>query len=274
MQNLYKLGMDFLNKSFDDAFSNIEIFFLAYVLALVIFWLQKKQSLKAAFAYPALFALFTIFNPYLMIPIADAVGLSSRIRRIFWLLPINLVLAFVMVWLIHLLSKRWKRAIAAIALAALAAVLGESQFLHMVPAENIYKITDESIQIADIIETDAQTDEPKSCLFADIQLLELRQYDPSILNAIRRQEMLRWTIDPSDQDAVQQTLEKKQSRRILTLLLYYGVQLEPDVLKKNIKRHKIQYVIPNKDKGLGEYFQHAGYEAVGETEHFEVFRVR
>lgn len=274
MQNLYKLGMDFLNKSFDDAFSNIGIFFLAYVLALAIFWFQKKQHLKSVFVYPALFAMFTIFNPYLMIPVADRIGLAPRIRRIFWLLPVNLVLAFVMVWLIHILSKRWKRAIAIITLAALIAALGENQFLHMVPAENIYKISNESIQIADIIEKDAQTDEPKSCLFADIQLLELRQYDASILNAIRRQEMLRWTIDPTDPDAVQQTLDKKNSRRILTLLLYYGIQLEPSVLKRNIKKHKIQYVIPNKNKGLGEYFKNAGYEAVGETEHFEVFRVK
>ena len=33
MQNLYELGMDFLNKAFDDSFSNIEFFFLAYAAA-------------------------------------------------------------------------------------------------------------------------------------------------------------------------------------------------------------------------------------------------
>ncbi len=274
MQNFYRLGMDFLNKSFDDAFFNIGIFFLAYVLALAVFYLKKKHDLKSVFVYPALFAMFTVFNPYLMIPVAERIGLASRIRRIYWLLPVNLVLAFTIVWLIHLLSKRWKRAIGIIAFAVLIAVAGEGQFLHMVPAENIYKIKNESIQIADIIERDAKTDEPKSCLFADIQLLELRQYDPSILNTIRRQEMLRWSIDPTDPDMVQQTLDNKNSRRILTLLLYYGIQLEPAVLEKNITKHQIQYIIPNKNKGLGEYFRNAGYETIGETEHFEVFRVR
>ena len=73
MQNLYELGMDFLNKAFDDSFSNIEFFFLAYAAALAVFWLRKKQNLKSFFVYPAVFAFFTVFNPYLMIPIADKI---------------------------------------------------------------------------------------------------------------------------------------------------------------------------------------------------------
>ena len=64
MQNLYELGMDFLNKAFDDSFSNIEFFFLAYAAALAVFWLRKKHNLKSFFVYPAVFAFFTVFNPY------------------------------------------------------------------------------------------------------------------------------------------------------------------------------------------------------------------
>ena len=47
MQDLYQLGMDFLSNAFIDAFSNIEIFFLAYVLALLVFLFRKKKDLKA-----------------------------------------------------------------------------------------------------------------------------------------------------------------------------------------------------------------------------------
>lgn len=273
MQNLYELGMDFLNKAFDDSFSNIEFFFLAYVLALAVFWLRKKQNLKSFFVYPALFAFFTVFNPYLMIPIADKIGLASRIRRIYWLLPVNLVLAFAMTWLFFVLSKRWKKAIAVILCLIAVAFFGENQWTHIVPAENSFKIKNETIEIADMIEKDADTAEPKSCLFADLQLLELRQYDPSLLNAIRRKDMADWPVNLADPDWVQQTLNKKNSRRILTLVLYYGLQIDPAVLEKYMEKHQIQYVIPNKDKGLREYFGNMGYELVGETENFEVFRV-
>ncbi|TGY96599.1 hypothetical protein E5329_08520 [Petralouisia muris] len=273
MQNLYELGMDFLNKAFDDSFSNIEFFFLAYVLALAVFWFQKKQNLKSFFVYPALFAFFTVFNPYLMIPIADKIGLAPRIRRIYWLLPVNLVLAFATTWLVYALSKRWKQAIAVILCLIAAAFFGENQWAHMIPAENSFKIKNETIEIADIIEKDADTADPKSCLFADLQLLELRQYDPSLLNVIRRKDMADWPVNPADPDWVQRVLNKKNSRRILTLVLYYGLTIDPAVFEEYMEKHQIQYVIPNKDKGLREYFGNMGYELVGETENFEVFRV-
>lgn len=272
MQNLYELGMDFLNKAFDDSFSNIEFFFLAYAVILAVFWLRNKQNLKSFFVYPALFGFFTVFNPYLMIPVADKIGLAPRIRRIYWLLPVNLVLAFALVWLIYVLSKRWKQAAAVILCIFLIALCGESQWKHMIPAENSYKIKNETVAIADMIEQDADTHEPKSCLFADIQLLELRQYDASLLNAIRRKDMADWSVNAADPAQVQRVLDKKNSRRILTLVLYYGIQIDPAVLEKNMDKHQIQYVIPHKEKGLGEYFGNIGYELVGETEHYEVFR--
>lgn len=273
MQNLYKPGLDFLNRAFDDAFSNIELFFLAYLLALAMFWFRKKRDLKTVFVYPVLFALFTVFNPYLMIPVADKIGLSSRIRRIFWLLPVNLVLAFVMVWLIHRFSKRWKQTAVLAVCLILVTLAGECQLPHMVPAENIYKISNESIAIADMIENDAQTSEPKRCLFADIQLLELRQYNPSIYNTIRRKDILNWSMNPADPSSVEQVLNERSSHHILTMLLYYGVPVESDILKRYVKRFHIRYIIPNKEKGLDGYFGEMGYEVIGETEHFTVWRV-
>ena len=36
MQDLYGLGMDFLNQAFDDSFTNIKVFFLFYLVALEI----------------------------------------------------------------------------------------------------------------------------------------------------------------------------------------------------------------------------------------------
>lgn len=273
MQDLYKLGMDFLMNAFKDSISNIELFFLAYVLALAVFLFRKDRDIKAMFVYPILFALFTVFNPYLMIPIADKIGLAPRIRRIYWLLPINLVLAFSATWIIHALSKRWKQAATAIVFLLLIALLGENQLTHMVPAENIYKIKDETIAIANMIEDDAQTDDVKTCLYADIQLLELRQYDPSITNTIRRKDMLNWPLDPTNPDSIQDVLKENKSRHIFTMVLYHGVQTEPSIVKKHLKKNHIQYVIPNKEKGLEDYFQNMGLQKIGETEHYTLMRM-
>lgn len=272
MDDLYGLGLDFLNRAFDDSFTNIKIFFLCYAIALAVFWFRKNKELKSLFVFPALFALFTVFNPYLMVPIADKIGLAVRIRRIFWLLPVNLALAFAMVWLTYRLARHWQRALLAAAFLALIALAGESQLRYMAPAENIYKISGESIQIADMIEKDAGAQDAKSCLYADVSLLELRQYDASILNAIRRKDMVKLVVNPADPSSVQQVLDEKNSRRTLSMVLYYGIQVKPSLFKKYAKKYHIQYVIPNKDKGLGDYLEGMGYQALGETEHFVVYK--
>lgn len=271
MQNLYQLGMDFLSNAFIDAFSNIELFFLAYVLALVVFLFRKNKNLKALFVYPVIFALFTVYNPFLMIPLADKIGLASRIRRIYWLLPVNLVLAFVMVCLIQSLSKHWKRFVVVVIFMILTYTVGENQLVHMVPAENIYKIKNETLILADILEKESKTSDTKSCIFTEIPLLELRQYDPSILNIIRRNDMLHWSIDPTDSASVQQVLEEKNSRHIFILALSYGLQVKPSVMKKHLKKQEVQYIISHKSKGLEDYFENIGCKVVGETENYLVF---
>lgn len=272
MQDLYQLGMDFLSNAFIDAFSNIEIFFLAYVLALIVFLFRKKKNLKALFVYPVIFALFTVYNPFLMIPLADKIGLASRIRRIYWLLPVNLVLAFVMVYLIQSLSKHWKRFVVVVIFLILTCTVGENQLVHMVPAENIYKIKNETLILADMLEKEAKTSETKSCIFTEIPLLELRQYDPSILNAIRRNDMLHWFIDPTDSASVQQVLEEKNSRHIFILALSYGLQVKPSIMKKHLKKQQVEYIILDKNKGLKDYFEDIGCKIVGETENYILFR--
>ncbi len=267
------MDLDFINRSFDEAFEHIEFFFLAYVAALFVFWFQKKKDSRPVFVYPALFAFFTLCNPYFMLPLMDKINLAPRIRRIFWLLPVNLVLAFVIVTCIHRLSKRWQRLAAAFVFCAVIAFFGESQLSHMAPAENIYKIKDETIAVAEILDGHAPKGQPKSCAFADIQLLELRQYDPSIQNTIRRKDMADWpgSLDLSDPANVQKTLDEKNGRRILTMALYHGIPVEPAILGKYIQKFKIQYIILNNDKPLGTYFIESGCTEIGETEHYTVF---
>ena len=80
-------------------------------------------------------------------------------------------------------------------------------------------------------------------------------------------------MDPGDPASIQQVLDEKDSRHILTMVLYYGVPVEPAVVEKYMKKYDIAYVIPNKAKMLDEYFQGMGYEMIGETEHYSVFRV-
>ena len=74
-------------------------------------------------------------------------------------------------------------------------------YLHM--PQNIYKTSNEILEISSIIESDsAATGLEKRTLYSSQQLLELRQYDPSIRGILRRNDLLDWSIDPDDETQI------------------------------------------------------------------------
>ena len=94
MSSIFQFSnVTFLYEMFRTAFGGIEWFLIAYFVCLAGFFVIGKERLSLGFLYPFLFMLLTIFNPFFIVPLAAKIGLTTRIRRLFWLLPVNLVLA-------------------------------------------------------------------------------------------------------------------------------------------------------------------------------------
>ena len=128
---------------FRTAFGGIEWFLIAYFVCLAGFFVIGKERLSLGFLYPFLFMLLTIFNPFFIVPLAAKIGLTTRIRRLFWLLPVNLVLAYAFTMLCTLRMKKWAQLLLSIVFAVFVATVGSSvrPYLHM--PQNIYKTSDE-----------------------------------------------------------------------------------------------------------------------------------
>lgn len=265
--------IDFFKESFMTAIGGIEPFVVAYVLVLAGFILLKKKELRQYFSFPLIFMLLTIYNPFIIVWVAEKIGLTSRFRRLFWLMPINLVLAVTAVFLIKRFKKTWLRAAAAAVLAVAVVLGGTPAIPEMKKAQNVYKVQNETIEIARIMEADTGTDGYKKAAFADVALLELRQYDPSIRNLFNRKIMYSWNPDVSDESVVARIKSKvKQRKYQIALVIKYGVTIDEKLFKKCIKKKKVEYLIPNKGFGLDGYLLGMGCEKVGETENFVVYR--
>lgn len=265
--------IDFFKESFTTAIGGIEPFVVVYVLILAGFIILKKKELKQYFSYPLIFMLLTVYNPFIIVWVAEKIGLTSRIRRIFWLMPINLVLAVAAVFLIKRFKKTWLRVLMAAVLAVAVVLGGTPAIPEMKKAENIYKVKNETIEISRIIEEDAGTDGYKKAAFADVAMLELRQYDPSIRNLLNRKIMYSWNPDVSDGKVVERIKKKVTKRKYqVALVIKYGITIDEELFKKCIQKKKVEYLIPNKGLGLDDYLLRMGYENVGETENFVVYR--
>ena len=263
-----------LYEAFRTAIGGVEWFVLAYVICLLCFFVIGKEYLGTGFVYPFVFMLLTIFNPFLIIPLSKVIGLLPRIRRLFWLLPVNLVLAFVLTWAVFALKKKGLRVILC-AVAAVGIICGGSFAIpQMHKLENPYKTSNMIIEISRIIEEDAAENGLwKSVLHSDVELLELRQYDPSIHSVLRRSDMLDWSIDPENEKAVKQVVKSKHVIRNLALVSRYGIEIKQSRFLKYIKRARAPYVIPEPGRDLDTYLKSAGFEEIGNVNGRRIYRL-
>ena len=93
--------------------------------------------------------------------------------------------------------------------------------------QNIYKTSNEILEISSIIESDsAATGLEKRTLYSSQQLLELRQYDPSIRGILRRNDLLDWSIDPDDETQIADVIASNHHLHRLALVSRYGIQID------------------------------------------------
>lgn len=283
MDTFFQLShIEFFLEMFLSAVEGIEWFIAAYILCLVIFFAVGRPFLKLTFVYPFVFMAVTIFNPFLIVPVARVIHLSSRFRRLFWLLPVNLVLAYVFTCMCTLQPKKkphkfpfhklWGIA-ALICCITFTTVLGTSVRPHLHTPQNIYKTSDEVLSISAIIEEDTRvTRIKKRALYADLQLMELRQYDPTIRNFLRRKDLLNWNLKDTNEETIDQVIRSGHKRHILALVVRYGIQIDPKAFRTAAKSLKINYIITPDGMNLQDYFRQTGYEQIGTAGSYEIYR--
>lgn len=149
MSSIFQFSnVTFLYEMFRTAFGGIEWFLIAYFVCLAGFFVIGKERLSLGFLYPFLFMLLTIFNPFFSVPhrgkdrpdhpdsppVLAASG-QSRAR----------------LCLYHALyspHEKWAQLLLSIVFAVFVATVGSSvrPYLHM--PQNIYKTSDEILEIS------------------------------------------------------------------------------------------------------------------------------
>lgn len=291
---LFELShIQFLFNMFRTAVEGIEWFVLVYAICIAILFVAGRKHLNLAFVYPVGFMLLTIFNPFLIVPFSEVIGLTTRIRRLFWLLPVNFLLAYAFTVLCtigprksyltnppkntprQLLTNRVRRGAAFVICVAFIAICGSSVKPYLQMPENIYKTTSKIVEISKVIEEDSQaTGTEKIALYSSQQLLELRQYDPSIQSILRRSDLLDWEMEDTSQESIRKVIKSKHSRHILAMVSRYGVQIHQKYFLKHAKKLNVNYIIAHYDTYLSDYLIEAGYEQIAIVEDFEIYRLR
>lgn len=291
MENFFKLeDIQFVFNMFRSAFEGVEWFVLAYIFFIVVFFVIGHQTLNLVFVYPLIFMAVTIFNPFLIVPLGELIGLTARMRRLFWLLPVNIVLAYVFSWIctaparrsfftnppkpttpqMHFNRKR--RCIAAVCFVGFILLSGSMAKTYQTLPQNIYKTGDWIIQISDLIETDSAANGlNKKLLYSNEKLLELRQYNPSLLGMLRRSDMEEWNPGELSEKEIKKIIRTQHQPHILTLVSRFGIRIDEQAFRDSMTLCKIDYIIQETEMELGDYFAAAGYELLDVIHDFEIY---
>ena len=180
------------------------LFFVIYLGGLLYIARQKSYVMKQVFVAPFLILLFTVFNPLLMEPILEITDWRDRYSRFFWMLPVEILSAYLLACLLEKQKRAQERAALGVFVVCLLFLCGGSA-TKIELDDNIYKLDDSVIEVAEMI--DAASDKKNPVVFYDEELYYwIRQYDASLIAAVKPAEMdiYRWMemddIDVSEQD--------------------------------------------------------------------------
>lgn len=253
---------------FADTYNRIFVnsFVTGLVLLIFLYFFLRNEELKYWqkdwMGITLVILVLVIFNPIIGLVLTN-MGYSYDYRRIYWLLPNNVIFAYVLMdlWLHY--EKADKRVL--IVLAALAAAVICWSFAWnlkpFVKAENSLHISEEVVRVADIIMEDEDR-ENKLVVVPDALSWSIRSYQPQIkiLNGY-----LGWEHYYEDYVEDQE-------------LIYYHINQnpEPDVkfVGEWVRMYDFVYIVWEKGKVTEEDMKAYLYDLVDSTEHYEVYAVR
>ncbi len=255
------------------AFESLKVYFLIYCLCVVLIFLLGKSLDRERFVYPVIFLVLTLYNPILVSPIAETIGLLPRIRRIYWLLPVTLLIVYLIVRVVSEAGSAVFK-VAVILAALLIAGSWNNYFENRKTPENIYKISDESILVSEKLHELSPQDGDIMVVFSDDRLQEIRMYDASVRNILRRKDLLNWQPDVEDEEYVREVYASGKTNRIITLFVKYGcVPEDITILSDALEKKDPDYLICDKDSMKMMTLEDMGARKVSETDSFAIYEI-
>lgn len=243
------------------------LFFVIYLVALVYIVRQKAGLMKQIFVWPFLILLITIFNPLVMEPILQMTGWQDRYSRFFWMLPVELLCAYVLACVIEKQQCKEEKLAIAVFVGCLIFLCGSSA-TKLELDDNIYKIDQTVIDVADRLSELSEKENP--VVFYDEDLYYwIRQYNPSFVAALPYSQMViyRW------QDAQSiDTSEQYESKKKALAMFAQGVEVEPKIVNNMLKRREVEFFVRNKKFYSAEYMEQLNLVYVDTVDEYEIFR--
>lgn len=268
--NLDELGLSFVKICLQNYWGTI-YFFGIFAACLFGIYLYKKKEATILVFYTA-FLFLTIYNPFLVKFFYSKLGSDVIYYRFFWLLPISIVIAYYCVEIISGSKAYVSKWIVSVALCLVITIAGAP--IKTIPEatdipQNLYKVPDSLLEMCQIIHDDSNIPNPKIVAETSLHML-LRQYDPSIILTVDRDNLLHYT--GSTTVGANSNPSAYQEQVALLEVVLYGNQEGTDSFISAVQNTKTNYLILYTNSTTNDYLLKLGFTNLGEYEGYTLYR--
>ena len=262
-------GLGFVLENFR-RFQGEGVFFLFFAAAVAVLLFAVRTEWKKGFMWYLLCLFLLVFNPLLATPVVEVLGLEDEYYRLIWLLPVTVLLAWLAVWIVEKGKKGWIRAALCLVCMLLLAVPGKSVLASgLKPAENLYKISDEIIEISEKLHRHSGSEELNVVTDFDLVVV-LNQYDPSLHLVLPYLDVSLMREYEQMEDYETSLPPNLQSQMNIYQMLYNQKELPWMELGGAFNYTKTEYVVLKKTDPMLSYVLTQSCEIVEETENYYI----
>ncbi len=225
-------------------------FIMLFLLGVYYIYRSKEKDIKEIFVYPLVFYGLTIFNPFVHWILIKKMGFAGRSHRFFWILPMVFVLSWLAVEATCRISDIRKRCLLWFVLVSGCFLAGRPMTLEEhYRTENIYKVTDEVLDISEKLE-ELEGENEKRVFFNESHInYIIRQYDPSICLLINPHQFEKLTGIEEDV-----YLSNPENFTDLEKLIFYFCnhfsEISYEFVENELREAEIEYLILNYEEKL------------------------
>lgn len=226
-------------------------FALFLVAMLYIFIREKDKKKRILFVYFPILVFVVITNPLFNLA-ASVVFTINTYSRLFWLLPLGIVIGYAAVLVVNEGKEKIEKIVICISLFVIIALSGKFYFDTngtFVEFGNLYKLPDESVLVAQLIGIDEE--ENKKALVPGELTPYIRQIDSSIELLYGREPDTAYWNNP------------------LATELDNG---NVEYIAKVLDEKECQYVVFKRATVMREPIQNYGFEMINETENYVIYK--
>lgn len=263
------LGIDFVKTCLTHYVG--DVLFIGIFFAGILLFLTKKDQLQKYISTYTIFLFLTIFNPILVKVVLGPLGQDEVYYRFFWLLPVNLVIAYLFTHFTTIFSSKVKKVAVLCVCVGIVLYLGSpviyARTLLNFP-DNLYKVSDEVLEISEYIHEDSDEENPRIAIDSNL-LMVIRQYDASLQLTLERDYVLCWQGHAQFQSK-QKKADYQQQKAIMDVI-YGGDTSNTYEFINAIQETETDYLVFSKSIQLYEYLVSLGMEHLVETDNYVIY---